>query len=405
MAEQHTNTKQKQNYRTHVHSLAMTKLADGLLDPKLVLAWVLTTAGTSALWIGMLVPVREAGALLPQLLTAEPIRRLPIRKWVWVIGSAIQGAAAAGIAISVVMLTGDTAGVAVVSLLAVLAIARSFTSVSYKDVLGKTIAKDRRGRVSGTAASLAAVGVLTFGLLLMSGVVDRYLAVVAALFLAGTLWLLAALRFARLHEVPSEPVATDPGGVFRQYIQYLRSDRELKRLIITRGLLMASAIAPPYLILLAGSAGEQAFGQIGALVVASSLAAFVSGRIWGIFSDRSTAMVLTISGAVAGVVLLAAVGLAAAGYLLQLAVVPVLLFSLMVAYQGVRIARTTHLVNIANENTRTGYTAISNTIIGVALLGTGLFGVLVPLISVSGVLILLAIMCFAGALVARTLTA
>ena len=68
------------NVRTHVYALSLTKLADGLLDPKLVLAWLLAALGAGAGWVGLLVPVREAGALLPQLLLAEPIRRLPVRK-------------------------------------------------------------------------------------------------------------------------------------------------------------------------------------------------------------------------------------------------------------------------------------------------------------------------------------
>lgn len=39
---------QPRNFVTHILSLSMTKTADGLIDPKLVLSWILTTLGGSS---------------------------------------------------------------------------------------------------------------------------------------------------------------------------------------------------------------------------------------------------------------------------------------------------------------------------------------------------------------------
>ncbi|MEC8574214.1 MAG: MFS transporter, partial [Pseudomonadota bacterium] len=61
----------KAQEQTHVAALAATKLADGLIDPKLVLAWLLNAIGAPGFLIGILVPVREAGSLLPQLALAR----------------------------------------------------------------------------------------------------------------------------------------------------------------------------------------------------------------------------------------------------------------------------------------------------------------------------------------------
>jgi len=393
-----------QNFNLHVIALSMNKLADGLLNPKLVLAWLLTTLGAGSVWVGLLVPVREAGALLPQLFIAEPVRRMTIRKWAWVVGGILQGLAALGIAAAAIWLQGAMAGMVIVGFVAVLAVARSLSSVSYKDVLGKTVVKTVRGRVSGTAASIAAVGVFLFGSLLLFGVIERFILVVAALAVAGALWIVAGMVFALLQEEPSTPVVEQGENVWRRYIAYLKNDTELQRLIIARSLLLATAIAPPYLLLLSDQVAGGTVGQIGMLVLASSLATMVSGRVWGVMSDRSTPAVLVYSGVIAGVVLVGAVVAAQAGYFTNSLVLPGLLFVLLVAYQGVRIARTTHLVNIANENTRAGYTAISNTIVGVALLMTGALGALVPFLGISAVVGILAVMSFAGAVVARQLT-
>jgi hypothetical protein len=70
----------------------------------------------------------------------------------------------------------------------------------------------------------------------------------------------------------------------------------------------------------------------------------------------------------------------------------------MVSYQGVRLARNVHLVNLANEETRAAYAAISNSIIGVVLLGTGVFGVLASAYGVQLVVWVLAAMSLAGGL-------
>ena len=61
----------------HVVSLMLTKMVDALIDPKLVLSWLLTTLSAPGAMIGLLVPVHEAGALLPQLALARRVEASP----------------------------------------------------------------------------------------------------------------------------------------------------------------------------------------------------------------------------------------------------------------------------------------------------------------------------------------
>jgi hypothetical protein len=75
-----TSDTQNRNQRVHTQSLSMTRFGDGLVDPKLVLSWVLTSVGAGPVWVGLLVPVREAGALLPQLYAAAKLRQFTVRK-------------------------------------------------------------------------------------------------------------------------------------------------------------------------------------------------------------------------------------------------------------------------------------------------------------------------------------
>lgn len=394
---------QPHNRLIHIVALTCNRVGNGLIDPKLVLAWLLTSLGAGAFWVGLLVPLREAGSLLPQLFTASRLRYVPVRKWWWVFGASLQAIAVALMVVTALTLTGAFAGAAIVTLVTVFGVARSISSVSYKDVLGKTIEKDHRGEVSGTAASLSAVGILVFGLVLLFGVVEYSTVVIGALSIASIMWVLAACTFAQLYEEPSIITAKKDTSVAKLYLHYLKTDRELQKFLVVRGLLVATAVTPPFLLLLASVAAGSFVTQLGALVVASALASFVSGWIWGRLSDKSTALVMAIAGVVTSITLVGAVAAATSSLYETVWFLPSILFIIMVMYRGVRIARKIHLVNIANENTRAGYTAVSNTIIGLLLLLTGGLGLLAEYTSISVTVLLLATMSFAGGLLALRL--
>ena len=398
---------QPRNFLIHVVSLAATKIGDGLVDPKLVLSWLLGVLGAPAYLIGLLVPLRESGALVPQLFLASTIRTMARRKWVWAAGSLVQGLCVAGMAASAVWLQGVEAGWAIVTLLGIFAIARSACSVSYKDVLGKTVSKNTRGTVTGTASSLAAALVLGFGILLSTGLIDKSTTTIAgALLVASSCWIAAALLFIGM---PEHAGATAGGGnplsvAFKQ-LGLLKRDPQLVRFIATRGLLVATALAPPFLVTLAGRGGDAELGQLGAFVIASALASVGSTYIWGRLSDVSSRKVLSMAAAAGALALTvaAALGWLAPERLQNYLVGPALLFVLMIAYQGVRLGRSTHIVDMADEQTRASYTAISNTIVGVLLmLGSG-FGLLAVWAGEAAVLCVFALMCFVAVFSALTL--
>lgn len=354
----------------HMAALGMTKLADGLIDPKLVLAWLLNALAVPAPFISALVPIREAGALLPQVFLAARLEKMQHRRWMWVVGSLGQGIAAGLIALAAVTLSGAAAGWAFVAALAVLALSRAAASVSYKEVLGKTVGKSRRGAVTGFAGSLASSGVVIFALLLVSGMLDGRAALAGAVALAGLLWLAAAMVFATIRENPSVP-GERAGRI--ALLAHFRDDPNFTRFVVARGFLTATALSPPYLVLLSGETNG-ALGQLGALVIASSAAAFVSSYAWGRFSDRSSRLVMVAGGGLGAAAMMLALGLDALGYGASFWAMPLALFVLMIAHHGVRGGRSTYLVDIAPDDKRPAYAAASNTAIGVLLLVSGLFG-------------------------------
>lgn len=391
---------QPRNFLLHVAALSSSKTADGLLDPKIVLAWLIGAIGAPTFMLGLLVPIREAGALLPQLVIAAAIRSMPVRKWIWAIGSVVQGACAIGIALAALLLDGAAAGWAILALLTVLSLARSACSIAHKDVLGKTVRKATRGTVAGTAGSLSAVLVLVFGVLLGTGVVERSIATVAAaLVVGGLLWIAAALLFASLAE---QAGATEGGGnalvvAIRQF-GLLREDPQLVRFIAVRCLLMATALAPPFVVAF-GERESAGTGTLGPFVIAVALATISSSYVWGRMSDVSSRRVLIVAAGMgaACLALAAAVGAGLAEGLGldagSVIVLPALVFGATIADQGVKLGRTTHIVDMSGASHRGAYTALTNTIGGIAMLAAGVFGFIDQRFGAGAVLLVLALMC------------
>ena len=393
----------KKAFMTHVSALALTKTADGLINPKLVLAWLLNALGAPGYLIGFLVPVRESGSLFPQLLFARMLERRSQRKYFWAGGAAVQGIAAFGMAAAAAFLDGAAAGWTVLACLAVLAVARSVCSASFKDILARTVDKGRRGRVSGLAGTLSAVVVLLFAVLLSFDVLPREPVVIAiAIALAGVLWLLASIIFTTLGE-PEAETSDDAEQSLRGLSKPLREDGEFRTYIATRALLISTALAPPFLIMLGGGESENSFGNLGLLILASSIASIVSSYLWGTFADYSSRKTLMVAGGVSALIFaLAALGGAFGvgdGWLIAAYV-----FFAQIAYQGARAGRKTHLTDMDSHDRKPVYTALSNTMIGMLLLAGGVFGVIADAAGPQLVLGIMAVLSGAAVIVGSRLS-
>jgi hypothetical protein len=93
--------------------------------------------------------------MLPQIIIASYIRKMLMRKWVWVLGSILQSTAVIGIGIVAMSCQGVTAGWLIIILLILFSLSRGFYSIASKDEIGKTIPKTRRGRMNGLSTSIS----------------------------------------------------------------------------------------------------------------------------------------------------------------------------------------------------------------------------------------------------------
>ena len=389
----------------HVTSLTLTKTADALIDPKLVLSWLMTALGAPGAMIGALVPVREAGALLPQLALARQVEASAQRKRFWAVGSAVQGIAALGIALAALLLSGALAGGVILACLAVLAVARAASSVSYKDALARTIAKRRRGAITGLAASVAAVSVFGVGALMATGVFDVAIAPLAALIaIAGGAFLLASVIFMRLREPDRTPDTDNDAGTFAALIDPIMTDGQLRLFVASRAALAVTALAPPFIVMLSAASGRSALDELGPMVMGSTAASVLASYVWGRLSDQSSRQTLMAAGALGAVVfaVVGATGLALGGLGGALGAAAAI-FAAQIAYEGVRAGRKLHLTDMAEDDFRARYTALSNTLIGLALLAGGAFGLAADRYGPAVVLLAFAIIAGLGSGLARGL--
>lgn len=394
---------QPKNFFIHVASLSLTKTGDAFMDPKITLSWLLGHLGASSFYLGLLVPIHNTFALLPQLLIAAAIRRLSVRKWLWSGGALGQALALVAMAWSAVSLEGDRAGFAIVASLLLFALARGVCSVSQKDVLGKTVAKKRRGRVSGYSEALAGLATLGLALwLIFNG--ERTVQVVAAILLiAALLWLLAAALFSRMAEQPGATAGgSNAMAEALEQFRLLRDEPEFRRFVLVRTALLGSALMAPYLVALIQDQQTAGLRTLGSLLLAASLASFLSGSIWGSLADRSSARCMFRSGVLAGLtgflaLLLALLGLGSS------VVFAGCVFLLYLAHAGVRVGRKTHLIDMANAENRSAMVAVSNTVIGVNLLLFAGIGAAVGQLHDYGSLAFFSAMALWGGVISRSL--
>ncbi len=382
-------------------SNTLSNLADKLASAKTTLPWLMLQLGAPAWMISLLVPIRESGSMLPQMLIGALVRRQPVRKWVWVGGGVVQGVCLMLIGWLVFVLEGLAAGYAILTLVVLFSLARGACSVAFKDVQGKTIPKTRRGRLSGWISAISGLAALCVGLALGTMQDSGSILLYGVLLLgAALLWFVSAWSFSRIVEFPG---ATEGGanGVTEALarLAILRDDLPFRRFVIARALAMGSGLAAPFYVALARDDLGSAMSLLGLFIAVEGLAGLVSSPVWGRWADRSSRQVFATACGLAAVL---SIAVALWSWLpmpssAALWFYPLAFFGLGIAHAGVRLGRKTYMVDMAQGNKRTDYVAVSNSVVGVLLLGTGLLGALAAMVSVEATILLLGLAGLLGA--------
>lgn len=387
------------NYLLNLLNGAASKLAEQLAGPRLVLPWILSSAGAPAMVIAALMPIKQAGSLLPQLAVAGHLRARPRRKWFWCASGLTQALCLALMALLLALASEASLSVGVLLLLLVFSLASGTASIAFQDVTAKTVGKGVRGGLLANRALVGGALAMLFGAALhMYGTPENRAVLLGLLLAAAGLWLLAAATFAAIRE---EAGATQGGrnplAETRSGWHMTRTQPVFRQFLMARCCLLVVELAAPLYVMLVQARGG--VGLLGLLVAALALADVISSRVWGTMADRGAHQVLAAAG-VCGLV--SALGLAA---LSTVEVAPTWLFALPfallgVAESGVRLGRKTWIVDSAQEAARMTATAFSNTVSGVialALSGLGLMALansVAPLFGVAALSLLGAVLAW-----------
>ncbi|WP_297337095.1 MFS transporter [Algoriphagus sp.] len=383
------------NFLKNVFSGGFSKLANQLVSPGTTLPWILSALNVPGGLVGALVPIKDAGSLLPQLLVSAKIRAYSRRKWFWVLPSAFQGCCLLAMAWVVKTQQELAAGIWVLGLLALFSGASGVASISFKDVLAKTITKGKRGQLLAYRSTLGGVFTILAGafLFLQQAEKSQDLNYLFWVVLAGAAcWLISAGFFAAIHE---EPGATSGGrspiAELKQGKKLWKENSNLRLFILTRGLLMAIPLAQPFFVVIAQRELGAEVKNLGFLVLAAGIGAVLSSPFWGKFADYSSRKMMRT---------VALLGLASILAMFSFPFWPdfsqniysfaaLFLIHVMI-YGGARLSRKTYLVDFAPKDERPLYVSLSNTLIGCFTLLAAALGGLSAWIGSDGMLLVFA---------------
>ncbi len=408
-----------------IGATALQNSGDQVVKASTVLPWLFHALGVPSALVGLLVPIRESGSMLPQALITPFVLRVHRRKWVFVVGALVQAAMVAAMAVIAAFATGLVAGVLILTALAVFSLGRSLCSISSKDVLGRTVPKGTRGQINGFSMLAAGIVAITLGLLLrLIGGGDPPIWMLVVLLSGGAVaWVLAALVYSGVREPVEESAdAVDRNGGdvgdgssapslsagLKTAMTLPRDDVPFRRFVTMRSLLLVSALSPPFVITLAVSSGAGALSGLGGFIIASGLSAVLGGPVFGRIADRASRTLMAVGAGVASltlVVMLVVSGLP--GFdgesVWGAAVFVTTYFLLTFVHTGVRVGRKTYIVDMARGDQRTNYVAVSNSAMGIILLAAGGISSLLALWGVEWAIAFLAALGFLGVIVAARL--
>lgn len=368
------------NFSLNVANGSLTKLAEKIISPNLTLAWILNFLSAPAFLIGMLVPVKDVGSLLPQLIVSGKIRSYAIRKNFWTIAALVQSFCMflSGLLIYIYPEQNFTAYL-IVLLVLIFSIASGIGSVSFKDVTGKTIPKGQRGQMLSYRSTFGGILALVAGLVLVFFIKGENSSLTYSLLfaIAGILWFLAAILFYNIQEEPgSTQGGRSPIDEIKEGVSIIKKDTNFRNFLITRALLMAIPLLQPFYVILANRYSDDNWRNLGFLIIISSIAQITSSPVWGRLSDKSSLLVLRLASGIALVGIVYAIFIIISDREFSFYWILPLFFVNALAYAGARLSRKTYLVDYSPEEERPTYVAMASTVIGIFTLITASFGLI-----------------------------
>ncbi len=407
----------QRSFALGVFNGAAFRFAEALVDPPLVLTWFVSQLTTSNLLIGLVAPMGDAGWLLPQVFVSARIQRMERKMPSYNLAAVIRTLAWFLLA-AAVWLADDLLLLLVVFfvLYAVARLSAGLAGLAFFDVVAKTIPARRRGSFFAWRQFLG--GMLGLG----AGLIVRAMLDYPALpfprghavlfFLYCAVMAVALAAFSLIREPPGAVVAerVTVGKQLRRAGRLLRADRVYRRYIAAMLVMALASIALPFYGIYAKNVLGAPEGMVGVYVATRVAALLIFNLPWGRLSDRrGNRMVMQLRSLGSGLAPLLALVLVGLVALLepQGAWLPYLALPLFFLDGAMRPAQiltgSNFLLELVPDAERPLYLGLSNTLMGVVVLISGLGGLVVDFFGFAGLFAVSLGLCLVGYVLATGL--
>ncbi len=400
----------KRSFALGVFNGVAFNFAERLIDPPLVLTWFVGQLTDSNLLIGLVSPLGQAGWYLPQIFVSPRIQRMERKMPLYTLAAVIRVFAWLLLVAAVWML--DDPILLLSGFFVAYTVARvtsGLAGISFFDVVAKTIPAWRRGSLFawrqflGGLLGLGAGWIIKFVLNRPELPFPRGHAVLFALYCAAMAP--ALLAFIAIHEPDGEtlPDSMTLGEQLHRARRLLRKDVIYRRYMAARLSLGLAEIALPFYGIYAKKVLGAPDGMVGVYVGVRVGAQLLFNLPWGMISDqRGNRLVMRLLGLGSGLAALLAVGLVALVQIFQfrgnwLPYLALPLFFLNGAVWPARVlSGSNFLLELAPNAERSLYLGLSNSLMGIIVLISGLGGLVVDLFGFVGLFVVALVLYLSG---------
>ena len=367
------------------------------LDTGTIVASLVHGLTGSALAVGAAAAIARVGWLFPQLFVAFDAQRRRRRLPYYIIGAFGRVACLAALCALLFTLPTDAPafGIAAFFVLWTLyAFVGGILAVPYNDIVARSVPSERRSRLlalrffGGGLLALAVAAAAQRLLGAFSFPVDHALVLLlgALLLLISALWFVSA----------GEPVAPPParpqsfGQFLKEGLAVFRNDERFRVFVYARWLEGLSAMALPFYVILAGTAGVGG-AEVAILLGAQTAGALASNALWGWWGDtlgkRSLLEGTAMLGAAGPALTLAWIAGGSTTAALALPWFMGVFFVLGAVGNGSTIAQLGFLMEISPDERRPAYSGYCNALVAPAMLSPLVGAALVELAGFTAVFV------------------
>ncbi len=367
-------------------------LAETLIDPTLVLVAFVSRLTDSPILIGLVAPLRDGGWFLPQVWLSGYVQSLPHKLGLYRRTALLRAGAWAAMAAAVFVIR-DPGWLlaAFFGTFGLYALASGAGGLAFMEVVGKTIPPNRRAvffawrLFLGGLAALGAAGVVR-------GLLDQQLGLefpenFGWLFGLGLPFAVAGLwTFSAIAE-PPDPVVQPRATVWSQVRRgwaILRGDAAYRRFLAWRACLMVAGAAVPFFAVYVQTRLGGSLAMVGAYLATYTVTSLAANVVFGRFAARLGNRGILRAATLAGLLMSATVAALLVTAWWQPLAPAVAAAWLLPAYalagvreSGLGVSTQPLLLEIAPVEARSLYLGFTNSLLGLALLSTGLSGVVV----------------------------